>query len=90
MNMIRDGVDGAAPAQGTVVAALGAFRPSIFWGGRDGGQKRKSGLEAAGFLLFWRKGWDSNPRTVARRRFSRPVQSTTLPPFLSASVERGF
>jgi hypothetical protein len=31
--------------------------------------------------LRWRKGWDSNPRTVARRWFSRPVQSTTLPPF---------
>ena len=29
----------------------------------------------------WRKGWDSNPRMVAHRRFSRPVQSTTLPPF---------
>ncbi len=29
----------------------------------------------------WRKGWDSNPRMLAHRRFSRPVQSTTLPPF---------
>src|SRR5690606_23591743 len=28
-----------------------------------------------------RKGWDSNPRMVAHRRFSRPLQSTTLPPF---------
>lgn len=29
----------------------------------------------------WRKGWDSNPRMLAHRRFSRPLQSTTLPPF---------
>ena len=28
----------------------------------------------------WRRGWDSNPRAVARRRFSRPVLSTTQPP----------
>ena len=31
--------------------------------------------------FYWRKGWDSNPRMLAHRRFSRPVQSTTLPPF---------
>lgn len=29
----------------------------------------------------WRKGWDSNPRTVARRWFSRPVLSAAQPPF---------
>ena len=28
----------------------------------------------------WRSGRDSNPRTLAGRRFSRPVQSSTLPP----------
>jgi hypothetical protein len=28
----------------------------------------------------WRRGWDSNPRGLAAFRFSRPVQSTTLPP----------
>src|SRR6266478_7866396 len=27
-----------------------------------------------------RRGRDSNPRTLARCRFSRPVQSATLPP----------
>ena len=27
--------------------------------------------------LVWRREWDSNPRTLARRRFSRPVPSTT-------------
>ena len=33
-------------------------------------------------VLSWRKGWDSNPRTtVCRQRFSRPLHSTTLPPF---------
>ncbi len=31
----------------------------------------------------WRREWDSNPRTVARRWFSRPVQSTALPSLLS-------
>jgi PEP-CTERM motif len=31
-------------------------------------------LTLAGLLVVgWRKRWDSNPRTVARRRFSRPV-----------------
>ena len=33
------------------------------------------------FVRKWRKGWDSNPRMLLHRRFSRPVQSTTLPPF---------
>ena len=28
----------------------------------------------------WRREWDSNPRTVSRRRFSRPVLSATQPP----------
>ena len=32
-------------------------------------------------IVSWRKGWDSNPRMLSHRRFSRPVQSTTLPPF---------
>ena len=27
-------------------------------------------------ILNWRREWDSNPRTLARRRFSRPVPST--------------
>lgn len=34
-----------------------------------------------------RRGWDSNPRTLAGHRFSRPAQSTTLPP-LQASATR--
>lgn len=29
---------------------------------------------------MWRRGGDSNPWTLARRRFSRPMRSTTLPP----------
>ena len=28
----------------------------------------------------WRRGWDSNPRCLSARRFSRPVPSTTRPP----------
>ena len=35
---------------------------------------------AGPFLLVWRRGWDSNPRTVAGQRFSRPSLSTTQPP----------
>ena len=31
-------------------------------------------------LNNWRRGRDSNPRTVARQRFSRPPPSTTRPP----------
>ena len=37
----------------------------------------------------WRKGWDSNPRTVTRCWFSRPVHSTTLPPFHGAARAGG-
>ena len=28
------------------------------------------------WLKMWRREWDSNPRTLARRRFTRPVPST--------------
>ena len=43
--------------------------------------KRKSG---ATFVVpdFLRRERDSNPRYLSVRRFSRPVQSTTLPPLL--------
>ena len=27
-------------------------------------------------MKLWRREWDSNPRTLSRRRFSRPVPST--------------
>ena len=40
-------------------------------------------LQALEFqALKWRRGWDSNPRDLAALRFSRPAQSTTLPPLL--------
>ena len=29
---------------------------------------------------YWRGGWDSNPRTLADLRFSRPVHSTAMRP----------
>lgn len=32
------------------------------------------------WVLTGRRGWDSNPRTLAGRRFSRPEPSTTRPP----------
>ncbi len=35
---------------------------------------------ARGLYYVWRRGRDSNPRTVARQRFSRPPLSTTQPP----------
>ena len=35
--------------------------------------------------LRWRRGWDSNPRSLARRRFSRPVYSSTLAPLRAFS-----
>ena len=35
-------------------------------------------------FLFWRRGWDSNPRRAINPcRFSRPVHSTALPPLQS-------
>ena len=38
-------------------------------------------------VLSWRKGWDSNPRAAShRRRFSRPLHSTALPPFRGAGA----
>ena len=30
-------------------------------------------------ITFWRREWDSNPRMLSHRRFSRPVLSTTQP-----------
>lgn len=37
--------------------------------------------ESAG-LVFWRKGWDLNPRYgITVYRISSPAHSTTLPPF---------
>lgn len=36
-----------------------------------GGKSAETGVPSS--VLKWRMGWDSNPRTLARRRFSRPV-----------------
>ena len=36
--------------------------------------------------VFWRRGWDSNPRYLAVRLISSQVHSTTLPPL---QVENG-
>ncbi len=44
--------------------------------------------ENNGFHAEWRRGWDSNPRTLAGLRFSRPARSTTLPPLRHAMRER--
>ena len=45
------------------------------------GQNQPTSLEAFCRNDYWRKRWDSNPRRVAPRWFSRPVHSTTLPHF---------
>ena len=50
--------------------------------------KKKIRKQLSLFPDFLRRGRDSNPRYLSVRRFSRPVQSTTLPPlqrFLSSS-----
>ena len=39
-------------------------------------------------FCFLRRGRDSNPRYLSVRRFSRPVQSTTLPPLQRFFVSR--
>ena len=47
-------------------------------------QKKISNFSVADFcFLLLRRGRDSNPRNLAVQRFSRPPQSTTLPPLLS-------
>jgi hypothetical protein len=44
----------------------------------------KNGPRGPYSLMFWRKGWDSNPRYgITVHRISSPAHSTTLPPFLS-------
>ncbi len=42
------------------------------------GHKKTGRLSSSGFLQ--RRGRDSNPRILSDQRFSRPPQSTTLPP----------
>src|SRR5262245_47067066 len=37
----------------------------------------------------WRRGRDSNPRTLAGQRFSRPPPSTARPPLLYRPARRG-
>ncbi len=36
--------------------------------------------------LYWRRGWDLNPRILSYRRFSRPVHSAALPPLHCLSI----
>ena len=49
-------------------------------------KRLEAGLADGGSMVGgnekWRRGRDSNPGTVSRRRFSRPVLSTTQPPLL--------
>ncbi len=43
-----------------------------------------------GAILFWRRGWDSNPRKATNLCwFSRPVHSTALPPLQNFSTPHG-
>lgn len=41
-------------------------------------------------LRIQRRGWDSNPRSLAALRFSRPARSTTLPPLLRNGAKLGY
>ena len=41
-------------------------------------------------IVIKRRGRDSNPRSLAAQRFSRPPQSTTLPPLQGTKVEQIF
>ena len=52
-------------------------------------QQKKQNIRSALCEKVLRKGRDSNPRTLAGQRFSRPSQSTTLPPFLCRSMSYG-
>jgi hypothetical protein len=62
-----------------------SHRYAVF-GSNPGGFCRTTRLPAnkkapgGAFSFAWRRGWDSNPRTVAGQRFSRPPLSTTQPP----------
>ena len=46
-------------------------------------KKQRSSKLDADFPFALRRGRDSNPRNVSVQRFSRPPQSTTLPPLQS-------
>jgi hypothetical protein len=64
-----------SPPYSCMLARLGASRRSPVF--------RSFSLQNLDFQGFkWRRGWDSNPRDLAALRFSRPAQSTTLPPLL--------
>ncbi len=58
---------------------FGAFFISMYGGMY--GVFHQSPENACESKYTWRKRWDSNPRRVAPRWFSRPVHSTTLPHF---------
>ena len=40
----------------------------------------KPGAVVPGGVVTWRRGWDSNPRSLSTQRFSRAPPSTTRPP----------
>ncbi len=64
--------------------ALNRLKNEIYFVTECRKKRRKSESELRKLLILlahWRKGWDSNPRTLARRQFSRLLHSTTLPPF---------
>ena len=61
-------------------AAQCPARTNLFPIGFSPTTSRKTKKPQQGLFCFWRRGWDSNPRTVAGQRFSRPPLSTTQPP----------
>ena len=71
--------------------ASAALHAGIWWSQR-GSNPQPSACKADALPFeLWprRRRWDSNPRRVAPRRFSRPMQSASLPRLLSKNVLRG-
>ena len=49
--------------------------------------KQTQGEKPLAAILYWRKGWDSNPRYgITVYRISSPAHSTSLPPFQDTAL----
>ena len=59
-------------------------QPAWYLASRPGSKPAPYAPKRPARSLEWRRGWDSNPRTLARCRFSRPVPSTAWLPLRDA------
>lgn len=48
-------------------------------------KKFKRRIELLEYRIFWRREWDSNPRSLSGQRFSRPSDSAALAPLRARS-----